>query len=162
MLEYGPTVPPTSTFLLLQGIETLSLRMERHVANAQGVAEAIAGHPALSAIHYPGLSDSPFHDRALKYLPQGAGSIIAIDLAAGKDAARRFIDALQLVSPMTHIGDVRSLAIHSASTIHGKLSEEQRLALGITPGLVRLSIGIETAADIIADLTRALDAALAG
>jgi O-acetylhomoserine (thiol)-lyase len=160
VLEYGPTVPPTSTFLLLQGIETLSLRMERHVGNAQRVAEAIAGHPALAAIHYPGLTDSPYYDRAQKYVPKGAGSIIAIDLAGGKDAARRFIDALELVSPMTHIGDVRSLAIHSASTIHGKLSEEERLSLGITPGLVRLSIGIETAADIIADVTRALDAAL--
>jgi O-acetylhomoserine (thiol)-lyase len=160
VLEYGPTVPPTSTFLLLQGIETLSLRMERHVANAQRVAEAIVGHPALSHVYYPGLLDSPFHERALKYLPHGAGSIIAIDLAGGKSAARRFIDALELVTPMTHIGDVRSLAIHSASTIHSKLTEDERLAIGITPGLVRLSIGLETSADIVADVTRALDAAL--
>ncbi len=158
VLEYGPTVPPTSTFLLLQGIETLSLRMERHVANAQQVAEALAGHPALSAIHYPGLDDDAFHQRALKYFPLGAGSIVSIELAGGRDAARTFIDSLRLVSPMTHIGDVRSLAIHTGSTIHGKLSEDERLAIGITPGLVRLSIGLETSADIIADLLGALDA----
>ncbi|MES2093808.1 MAG: PLP-dependent transferase [Actinomycetota bacterium] len=158
VLEYGPTVPPTSTFLLLQGIETLSLRMERHVANAQRVAEAIAGHPALSAIHYPGLDDDAFHQRALKYFPLGAGSIVSIELTGGRDAARTFIDSLRLVSPMTHIGDVRSLAIHTGSTIHGKLTEEERLEIGITPGLVRLSIGLETSADIIADLLGALDA----
>jgi O-acetylhomoserine (thiol)-lyase len=158
VLEYGPTVPPTSTFLLLQGIETLSLRMERHVLNAQRVAEAISGHPALTATHYPGLTTDPYHERALKYLPLGAGSIVSIDLKGGKDAARTFIDSLKLVSPMTHIGDVRSLAIHTGSTIHGKLTEEERLRIGITPGLVRLSIGLETSADIIADLLSALDA----
>lgn len=158
VLEYGPTVPPTSTFLLLQGIETLSLRMERHVLNAGRVAEAIAGHPALAAIYYPGLVDDRYHERSLTYFPLGAGSIVSIDLRGGRDAARTFIDALRLVSPMTHIGDVRSLAIHSGSTIHAKLDEAERLSIGITPGLVRLSIGLETSADIIADVLRALDA----
>ncbi|MDQ1579325.1 MAG: O-acetylhomoserine (thiol)-lyase [Microbacteriaceae bacterium] len=158
VLEYGPTVPPTSTFLLLQGIETLSLRMERHVLNAQRVAEAISGHPALSATHYPGLENDAYHQRALKYFPLGAGSIVSIDLRGGRDAARTFIDSLRLVSPMTHIGDVRSLAIHTGSTIHGKLTEEERLEIGITPGLIRLSIGLETSTDIIADLLNALDA----
>jgi O-acetylhomoserine (thiol)-lyase len=158
VLEYGPTIPPTSTFLLLQGIETLSLRMERHVLNAQRVAEAISDHPAIAAIFYPGLETDSYHARALKYFPSGAGSIVSIDLAGGRDAARTFIDSLRLVSPMTHIGDVRSLAIHTGSTIHGKLTEEERLELGITPGLIRLSIGLETSADIIADLLQALDA----
>lgn len=158
VLEYGPTVPPTSTFLLLQGIETLSLRMERHVLNAQLVAEAISGHPAIASTHYPGLKDDRYHQRALKYFPLGPGSIVSIDLKGGRDAARTFIDSLGLVSPMTHIGDVRSLAIHTGSTIHGKLTEEERLAIGITPGLVRLSIGLETATDIIDDLRNALDA----
>lgn len=158
VLEYGPTVPPTSTFLLLNGLETLSLRMERHVLNAQAVAEALSVHPAVQRVDYPGLPADPFHARAKKYLPRGAGSIVSMDLHGGKDAARTFIDALRLVSPMTHIGDVRSLALHTGSTIHGKLTEEERLEAGITPGLIRLSIGLESARDIVADLVQALDA----
>lgn len=158
VLEYGPTVPPTSTFLLLHGIETLSLRMERHVTNAQRVAEALRGHPAIAAVHYPGLPDSPYHSLAQKYLPDGAGSIVSIELAGGRAAARTFLDGLSLVSQMTHIGDVRTLAIHTGSTIHSKLSETERLAQGITPGLVRLSIGLERADDIVRDITRALEA----
>ncbi|MFC4242063.1 O-acetylhomoserine aminocarboxypropyltransferase/cysteine synthase family protein [Gryllotalpicola reticulitermitis] len=161
VLEYGPTVPPTSTFLLLHGIETLSLRMERHVANARAAAEWLEGRPGVASVFYPGLASSPYHALAAKYLPLGAGSIVSIDLAGGRDAARAFVDALELITPMTHIGDVRSLAIHLGSTIHLKLSEEQRLAGGITPGLVRLSIGIESARDIITDLERGLSAATA-
>jgi O-acetylhomoserine (thiol)-lyase len=145
---------------LLHGIETLSLRMERHVHNAQRIAEALEGHPALAAVHYPGLASSPYRSLADRYLPEGAGSIISIDLAGGVDAARTFVDSLRLVSHMTHIGDVRTLAIHTGSTIHAKLTEAERLDLGITPGLVRLSIGIERADDIIRDVTRALDATL--
>lgn len=159
VLEYGPTVPPTSTFLLLHGIETLSLRMDRHVANAQQIAEWLSGRPELAAVHYPGLATDPFHERAQKYLPLGAGSVVSIDLAGGRAAARRFIDALELVSPMTHIGDVRTLAIHLGSTIHAKLTEQERLDAGITPGLIRLSIGLESARDVIADLERGLLAA---
>ncbi|WP_027479466.1 O-acetylhomoserine aminocarboxypropyltransferase/cysteine synthase family protein [Gryllotalpicola ginsengisoli] len=159
VLEYGPTVPPTSTFLLLHGLETLSLRMERHVTNAQRVAEFLEGRPEVASVFYPGLPSSPYAALAARYLPGGAGSIVSIDLAGGRGAARRFIDALELITPMTHIGDVRTLAIHLASTIHLKLSEEERLAAGITPGLVRLSIGIESARDIIADLERGLRAA---
>lgn len=159
VLEYGPTVPPTSTFLLLHGIETLSLRMDRHVANAQQIAVWLSGRPELAAVHYPGLATDPFHERAQKYLPLGAGSVVSIDLAGGRAAARRFIDALELVSPMTHIGDVRTLAIHLGSTIHAKLTEQERLDAGITPGLIRLSIGLESARDVIADLERGLLAA---
>jgi O-acetylhomoserine (thiol)-lyase len=159
LLEYGPTVPPTSTFLLLAGIETPSLRMERHVANAQQVAEWLERRPEVAHVLYPGLASSDYHALAQKYLPLGAGSVVTIDLAGGKPAARRFIDALRLVSPMTHIGDVRTLAIHLGSTIHGKLTEQERLDAGITPGLIRLSIGLESARDVIADLERGLEAA---
>ncbi|WP_314145966.1 aminotransferase class V-fold PLP-dependent enzyme [uncultured Leifsonia sp.] len=162
VLEYGPTVPPTSTFLLLHGIETLSLRMDRHVASAQAVAERLAAHPAVARVRYPGLEADPFHALAAQYLPRGAGAIVALDLAGGREAARRFIDALRLVSPMTHIGDVRTLAIHLGSTIHAKLTEDERLAAGITPGLIRLSIGLESVRDILDDLEQALDVAQRG
>lgn len=159
VLEYGPTVPPSSTFLLLHGIETLSVRMAQQVANSQEVAEHLASRPEVSAVLYPGLATDRYHELAAKYLPNGAGAVVTIDLAGGREAARRFIDALRLISPMTHIGDVRSLAIHLGSTIHIKLTEEQRLAIGITPGLVRLSIGLESARDIIRDIDRGLAAA---
>jgi O-acetylhomoserine (thiol)-lyase len=162
VLEYGPTVPPTSTFLLLLGIETLSLRMDRHVANAQTIAEWLSERPEVAEVFYPGLASSPYYDRAQRYLPRGAGSIVSIDLVGGHAAARRFIDALQLISPMTHIGDVRTLAIHLGSTIHAKLTADERLDAGITPGLIRLSIGLESARDIIADLDQALSAAGTG
>jgi O-acetylhomoserine (thiol)-lyase len=158
VLEYGPTVPPTSTFLLLHGIETLSVRMDRHIANSQQIAEWLTKQPEVAAVSYPGLPTDPFYDRAQKYLPLGAGAVVTIDLAGGRDAARSFIDALELVTPMTHIGDVRTLAIHLGSTIHSKLTEEERLDAGITPGLIRLSIGLESARDIIADLERGLRA----
>ncbi|MCI0155752.1 PLP-dependent transferase [Leifsonia shinshuensis] len=159
VLEYGPTVPPLSTFLLLHGIETLSVRMDRHVQNAQAVAEWLEGRPEVARVHYPGLEGDPYHELARRYLPLGAGSIVAIDLAGGREAARRFLDALELISPMTHIGDVRTLAIHLGSTIHAKLTEAERLEAGITPGLIRLSIGLESVRDLIADLERGLVAA---
>jgi O-acetylhomoserine (thiol)-lyase len=159
VLEYGPTVPPSSTFLLLHGIETLSVRMDRHVANAQAVAELLATRPEVERVFYPGLADDPGHELARRYLPKGPGSIVSFELAGGRDAARRFIDALRLITPMTHIGDVRSLAIHLASTIHAKLTPQERADAGITPGLIRLSIGLESPRDLLADLAGALDAA---
>lgn len=158
VLEYGPTVPPLSTFLLLHGIETLSVRMDRHVQNAQAVAEWLQGRPEVARVHYPGLEGDPYRELALRYLPRGAGSIVSIDLAGGRAAARRFLDALELITPMTHIGDVRTLAIHLGSTIHAKLSEAERLEAGITPGLVRLSVGLESPRDLLDDLDRALNA----
>lgn len=161
VLEYGPTVPPLSTFLLLHGVETLSVRMDRHVANAQVVAEWLAGRPEVAGVHYPGLPGDRYHALAEKYLPNGAGSIVSIELEGGREAARRFLDALRLISPMTHIGDVRTLAIHLGSTIHAKLTEEERLEAGITPGLVRLSIGLESARDLLDDLELGLTAARA-
>ena len=157
VLEQGPSFPPTSAFLLLHGIETLSLRMERHVANARAVADALAAHPSVARVFHPGRADDPRRAVAARMLPDGPGSVVSIELAGGRDAARGFLDRLQLVSQMTHIGDVRTLAIHTGSTIHGKLSEQERLALGITPGLVRISVGLEQADDIVADLLQALD-----
>lgn len=157
VLEHGPTMPPSSAFLLLHGIETLSLRMQRHVANAVTVADALRGHPAVSRVHYPGAGDGQA-ERVARLLPDGAGSIVSIDLAGGRDAARTFLDGLRLVSQMTHIGDVRTLAIHTGSTIHGKLTDAEREDLGITAGLVRISVGIELVDDIVADLRQALDA----
>ncbi|SDR65385.1 aminotransferase class I/II-fold pyridoxal phosphate-dependent enzyme [Agrococcus carbonis] len=156
VLEHGPSFPPTSAFLLLHGIETLSLRMERHVANARVVAEALTRHPAVARVHYPGSDDDPRRAVVARMLPRGVGSIVSIDLGT-RDAAHAFLDRLRLVSQMTHIGDVRTLAIHTGSTIHGKLDEAERLALGITPGLVRISVGIEEAQDIVDDLLQALD-----
>ncbi|WP_072313425.1 O-acetylhomoserine aminocarboxypropyltransferase/cysteine synthase family protein [Agrococcus sp. Marseille-P2731] len=156
VLEQGPSFPATSAFLLLHGIETLSLRMERHVANALAVATALRSHPAVARLHYPGVDDGQAAVVA-RLLPDGAGSIVSIELAGGVEAARAFLDGLRLVSQMTHIGDVRTLAIHSGSTIHGKLEEAERRELGITPGLVRISVGLERAEDIVADLVQALE-----
>lgn len=160
-LDYGPTLPPTSAFLLLQGIETLSLRMERHVSNALELAHWLDHRDEVSNVDYPGLVSNPSYARAQKYLPQGSGAVVTFELAGGVDAARAFIDSLQLISKMTHLGDVRTLAIHTGSTIHGHLTEEERLARGITPGTIRLSVGLESIRDLRHDLERALDAAAA-
>ncbi|MFT4233862.1 MAG: aminotransferase class I/II-fold pyridoxal phosphate-dependent enzyme [Microbacterium sp.] len=153
---YGPTLSAQSAFLLLLGLDTLSLRVERHVQNAQRVAEWLAAHPAVAGVDYAGLPENRYHERAQRLLPSGAGSVLAFDVRGGRDAARRVLDSLTLVTQMTHIGDVRTLAIHTGSTIHGRLTEEERLAIGITPGLIRLSVGLETVDDIIADLDQAL------
>lgn len=158
-LDYGPTLPSTSAFLLLQGIETLSLRMERHVSNSLALAQWLEHHDSVVSVDYPGLVSSPYYARAQKYLPQGSGAVVTFEIAGGLEAARVFIDSLQLVSKMTHLGDVRTLAIHTGSTIHGHLTEEQRLAIGIRPGTIRLSIGIESVRDLRHDLEQALAAA---
>ncbi|GAA4678187.1 O-acetylhomoserine aminocarboxypropyltransferase/cysteine synthase family protein [Frondihabitans cladoniiphilus] len=160
-LDYGPTLPPTSAFLLLQGIETLSLRMERHVSNSLEIAQWLEHQDEVANVDYPGLVSNPYYARAQKYLPQGAGAVVTFDLAGGVEAARVFIDSLQLISKMTHLGDVRTLAIHTGSTIHGHLTEDERLARGIRPGTVRLSIGLESVRDLRHDLERALDAVAA-
>ena len=157
VIEYGPTVPPTSSFLLLHGIETLSLRMKRHVENARRVSAALAAHPAVTAVHHADRPDSPYRELAKRYTPLGAGSVVTIELAGGRDSARTFLDSLELVTQMTHIGDVRTLAIHTGSTIHGKLTAEEKEEVGINDALVRISVGIEDADDIIADLVQALD-----
>ncbi|WP_376774716.1 O-acetylhomoserine aminocarboxypropyltransferase/cysteine synthase family protein [Saccharothrix violaceirubra] len=151
--DLGPAVSPFTSFLLRQGIETLSLRMERHTSNARTVAEWLLAHPRVTAVHYAGLPSSPWHDRAARYLPRGVGAIVAFELSGD---ARDFVDRLELFSHLANIGDVRSLVIHPASTTHAQLSPDRQRAAGVTPGLVRLSVGLENVADLIGDLDGAL------
>lgn len=157
--DLGFAASPFNAFLIAQGIETLSLRMERHVANAKAVASFLAGRDEVAKVAYSSLEDSPYFERAHKYCPKGAGAIVAIELKGGREAGRAFISALTLHSHVANIGDVRSLAIHPASTTHSQLSEEALAQAGISAGTVRLAVGIEHIDDIIADLRAGLAAA---
>lgn len=157
--DLGPAISPFNAFLLSQGIETLSLRVERHIENAQKVAEFLTGQEAVTDVIYAGLPSSPYHERAKELLPKGAGAIVAFELAGGVPAGKAFVDALELHSHVANIGDVRSLVIHPASTTHSQLTEQEQLEAGVTPGLVRLAVGIEHIDDILADLQLGLKAA---
>ncbi|MEE2056779.1 bifunctional o-acetylhomoserine/o-acetylserine sulfhydrylase [Rhodococcus artemisiae] len=157
--DLGSAVSPFNAFLISQGLETLSLRIERHVSNAQKVAEFLDQRPEVTSVAYPGLKSSPWYDRAQQLAPKGAGAIVVFELAGGIDAGKRFVNALTLHSHVANIGDVRSLVIHPASTTHSQLSAEEQLAAGVTPGLVRLAVGIEHIDDILADITVGLEAA---
>ena len=159
--DLGPAQSPFNSFLFLQGLETLSLRMERHSQNAQRVAEFLAADSRVSWVAYPGLPSHPTHRLAQKYLPKGCGGILAFGIKGGRAAGGRFIDALQLFSHLANVGDAKSLAIHPTTTTHQQLTAEQQLATGVTEDLVRLSIGIEDIDDIIWDLDQALHAASA-
>lgn len=159
--DLGPAISPFNAFLIAQGLETLSLRIERHVANAQRVAAYLEAHDQVTRVAYAGLESSPWHERAEKYLPNGVGSVLAFDIAGGYDAAVAFVDALELHSLVANIGDVRSLVIHPASTTHSQLSEEAQAAAGVNPALVRLSVGLEGIDDILADLDAGFAAAAA-
>ncbi len=159
--DLGAAISPFNAFLIAQGIETLSLRMERHVSNAQQVAEFLNARDDVQIVHYAGLSTSPYYELGQKYLPKGAGAVLAFELPGGSDAGRAFVDALELHSNLANIGDVRSLVIHPASTTHSQLTPEEQALSGVTPGLVRLSVGIEAVADIIADLELGFTAAAA-
>ncbi|MCL2780699.1 MAG: bifunctional o-acetylhomoserine/o-acetylserine sulfhydrylase [Actinomycetia bacterium] len=150
--DLGTAISPFNAFLLIQGLETLSLRMERHVANAQAVAEHLARHPLVEQVHYAGLPSSPYYSLARKYAPKGAGGVLAFEISGGLDAGRRFVEALTLHSHVANIGDVRSLVIHPASTTHAQLTPEEQKDSGVTPGLIRLAVGIEGIEDILADL----------
>jgi O-acetylhomoserine (thiol)-lyase len=154
--DYGATLSATSAWQLLQGVETLPLRMERHCANALKVAEFLEGHSKVAWVSYAGLKSSEYYDLARKYTPKGAGSVFTIGLKGGYEAGVGFVDGVNLFSHLANIGDTRSLVIHPASTTHRQLSEEQRAAAGAGDDVVRLSIGIEDVADIIADLDQAL------
>jgi O-acetylhomoserine (thiol)-lyase len=154
--DYGPTMAPMTAWLLLQGLETLHVRMERHVANAQAVAEFLEGHPAVEYVNYPGLRSSPYHTLAEKYLPRGAGAIFTFGIRGGREAGKRFIESVQLFSHLANVGDVKSLVIHPASTTHQQLSDDELRSAGIGPELIRLSIGIEDLEDIVWDLDQAL------
>jgi len=154
--DLGPAASPFNSFLLLQGLETLHLRMARHSENALAVAKHLTQHPQVSWVNYPGLESSPEYGRAQKYLKKGAGAILGFGVKGGAAAGAKFIDSLKLVSHLANIGDAKSLAIHPATTTHQQLSEAEQIATGVTPDYVRLSIGIEHIEDILADLNQAL------
>jgi O-acetylhomoserine (thiol)-lyase len=157
--DLGAAISPFSAFLLAQGIETLSLRIERHVANAQLVAEWLEARDDVRTVHYAGLPSSPWHPNAQKYAPKGAGAVLAFELDGGADAGQAFVSALELHSNVANIGDVRSLVIHPASTTHSQLTAEEQALSGVTPGLVRLAVGLENVEDILADLELGFTAA---
>jgi len=154
--DMGPAISPFNAFLLLQGLETLSLRMDRHCSNAQKIAEFLESHPAVEWVRYPGLPSDPYHNLAKKYLPKGAGAIFTFGLKGGKAAGRKFIDSVQIFSHLANVGDAKSLVIHPASTTHQQLTEEQQRAAGISPELIRISVGIEDVKDLIDDLEQAI------
>lgn len=154
--DIGPALSPFNAFLFLQGLETLHLRMARHSENALKVALHLEKHPKVSWVRYPGLPSSPEKERVKKYLPKGAGAIIGFGVKGGNESGKRFINALKLISHLANIGDAKTLAIHPASTTHQQLSEGERLATGVTPDFIRLSVGIENVEDIIEDINQAL------
>jgi len=156
--DTGAALSPFNAFLFLQGVETLSLRMERHSSNGQAVAEFLEQHPNVTWVAYPGLPSHPTHGLAEKYLPRGAGGMLGFGIKGGMEAGKRFIDACTLCSHLANVGDAKTLVIHPASTTHQQLTEEQQAACGITPDFVRLSVGIESLDDIVADLDHALRA----
>ena len=157
--DIGAAVAPDNAFALIQGIETLSLRMERHCENALAVATWLEAHDQVASVNYAGLESSPWHAAATKYLPHGVGAVLSFEIKGGIDAGRALVDNVSLFSHVANIGDVRSLIIHPASTTHSQLTPEQQLSGGVTPGLVRLSIGLEHIDDILADLASGFDAA---
>jgi O-acetylhomoserine (thiol)-lyase len=157
--DLGPAIAPFNAFLIAQGLETLSLRIERHVENAQRVAEWLEARPEVSKVYYAGLKSSEYYDLANKYTPKGPGGIVSFEIDGGVEAGKRFVEALTLHSHVANIGDVRSLVIHPASTTHSQLSDAEQIASGVTPGLVRLAVGIEQVDDILADLETGFAAA---
>ncbi|QNE46352.1 bifunctional o-acetylhomoserine/o-acetylserine sulfhydrylase [Glaciihabitans sp. INWT7] len=159
--DLGSAIAPASAWQLIQGIETLSLRIERHVQNAQAVAEWLDNHDDVASVNYSGLPSSPWYAKANEYAPQGVGAVLSFELKGGVDAGAALVDSVSLFSHLANIGDVRSLIIHPASTTHSQLTPEQQLTSGVTPGLVRLSVGLENIDDIIADLSAGLAAARA-
>jgi O-acetylhomoserine (thiol)-lyase len=160
--DIGASISPFNSFLLLQGLETLSLRMERHFTNAQIVAEWLEARDEVEQVFFPGLTSSPWHERAKKYgQGRGYGSVPAFLIKGGREAGQRFVEALELHSHVANIGDVRSLAIHPASTTHSQLTELEQVSTGVHPGLVRLSVGLESIDDILADLDAGFRAAKA-
>ena len=154
----GPSLSPFNAWVLSKSLETLHLRMEKHAANALALAQALEAHPKVARVKYPFLPSHPQHDIALKQMSNGGG-IVAFEIEGGLDAGRRFLNHLQMLSRTNNLGDSRSIASHPSSTTHSKLSEKERRSVGITPGLVRISVGLETVSDIVADVCQALDKA---
>jgi O-acetylhomoserine (thiol)-lyase len=157
--DIGACTTPFNSFLFLQGAETLHLRMERHSENGFEVAKFLQQHPQVAWVNYPGLESSPYYERTQKYMPTGAGALVTFEIRGGLEAGKKFINSVKLHSLLANIGDAKSLVIHPASTTHSQLTEEEQASTGVTPGLVRLSVGIEDIRDIIADLDQALSAA---
>jgi O-acetylhomoserine (thiol)-lyase len=154
--DLGTAVAPFNAFLIAQGLETLSIRMERHVANARAIAEWLDSNEQVASVSYAGLPSSPWFERGKKYAPRGTGAVLSFEISGGTEAGRRFVDALELFSHVANIGDVRSLVIHPSSTTHSQLTPDEQAAAGVTPGLIRLAVGLEGVADLIADLDAAL------
>ena len=153
----GQAMSPFNAFMLLQGIETLPVRMERHCQNAEGVASFLNDHPAVSWVNYAGMPDNRYQPQVQKYLPRGAGSILSFGVKGGSEAGEKFINSAQFMSHLANVGDAKTLIIHPASTTHRQLSEEQQIAAGVTPDMVRISVGLETLDDILWDLDQALE-----
>jgi len=156
--DFGACQSPFNSWQTIQGIETLSLRVERHVQNAQAVAEFLEGHPKVSWVKYPGLKSHPDYERAKRYLPKGSGSILGFGIKGGAQAGKNFIESLQLFSHLANVGDAKSLAIHPSTTTHSQLNEAEQISAGVSPDFIRLSIGIEDIGDILWDLGQALEA----
>jgi O-acetylhomoserine (thiol)-lyase len=156
--DFGTCLSPFNAFLLLQGLETLALRMDVHVSNARTVAQHLAAHPAVSWVSYPGLPSSPSHALAARYLPAGPGAVFAFGVLGGRSAGRAFIESVELCSHLANVGDTRTLVIHPASTTHQQLSAEALAGAGVPADLIRISVGIEDVEDICWDLDQALDA----
>ena len=156
--DTGACLSPFNAFLILQGAETLHLRMERHSQNALAVAKALQNSPFVESVNYPGLESSPYFERSKKYLPHGAGALVTFNIKGGVAAGKKFINSVKLFSLLANIGDAKSLVIHPASTTHSQLTEEEQASTGVTPGLIRLSVGIEDIRDLLADLEQAISA----
>ncbi len=152
----GPTLSPFNAFLFLQGLETLHVRMDRHCANAVGVVNFLCGHPAVAWVKYAGLPDHPQHALAQKYLPKGAGSVLTFGIKGGQAAGVKFIEGVQFLSHLANVGDAKTLVIHPGSTTHRQLSEEEQVAAGVSPDMIRISVGLETLDDILWDIDQAL------
>jgi len=156
--DIGSCLSPFNAFLFLQGVETLGMRMDRHIANSIAVAKFLESHKQVSWVNYPGLPGSPYHDLAKKYLPKGPGAVFSFGIKGGHDAGKKFIDSVKLLSHLANVGDARTLVIHPSSTTHQQLSAPEQVAAGVTPDMVRLSIGLEDVDDILWDIDRALTA----
>lgn len=154
--DFGPAISPFNSFLILQGIETLSLRMERHIQNTQAIAEWLENHPSVEKVNYPGLASSPAHENAKKYLKKGFGAVLSFELKGGKDSTAKFVDNLKMISNLANVGDTKTLIIQPSITTHQQLTDAEQLGSGVTPTLLRLSVGIEHIDDIKADIEQAL------
>ncbi|HWT27755.1 MAG TPA: PLP-dependent transferase, partial [Mobilitalea sp.] len=158
--DTGAAISPFNSFLLLQGLETLSLRVQKHVSNTEKIVDFLLNHPLVTWVNYPGIKDNKYHTLAEKYLPKGSGSIFTFGIKGGKENAVKFIDSLEIFSLLANVADAKSLVIHPASTTHSQLTETELSDAGITPDLIRLSVGIEDSEDLIYDLDQALNKAV--